>query len=67
MGNQIREFADCCLNGGTPDASGRSVRHTMTVIEGGPSRVRSGMRQCLCRNLNEERRRRRPVRYGLED
>ena len=33
MGNQIREFADCCLKGGTPDASGRSVRHTMAVIE----------------------------------
>lgn len=33
MGNQIREFADCCLEGGTPDASGRSVRHTMAVIE----------------------------------
>lgn len=33
MPNQIREFADCCLNGKTPDASGRSVRHTMAVIE----------------------------------
>ena len=33
MGNQVREFADCCLEGKTPDASGRSVRHTMAVIE----------------------------------
>ena len=33
MRNQIREFATCCLEGGTPDASGRSVRHTMAVIE----------------------------------
>lgn len=33
MQNQIREFADCCLEGKTPDASGRSVRHTMAVIE----------------------------------
>jgi len=33
MPNQIREFATCCLEGGTPDASGRSVRHTMAVIE----------------------------------
>ncbi len=33
MRNQIREFADCCLESKTPDASGRSVRHTMAVIE----------------------------------
>ena len=33
MPNQIREFADCCLTGRTPDANGRSVRHTMAVIE----------------------------------
>ena len=33
MRNQIAEFADCCLSGGTPDASGESVRHTMAVIE----------------------------------
>jgi len=33
MSNQIREFADCCLGNRQPDASGRSVRHTMAVIE----------------------------------
>ena len=33
MPNQIREFATCCLEGKTPDANGRSVRHTMAVIE----------------------------------
>lgn len=33
MKNQIREFAECCLEGREPDASGRSVRHTMAVIE----------------------------------
>ena len=33
MTDQIREFADCCLTGREPDASGRSVRHTMAVIE----------------------------------
>ena len=33
MRNQIREFAECCLEGREPDASGRSVRHTMAVIE----------------------------------
>jgi predicted dehydrogenase len=33
MPHQIREFADCCLHGKTPDASGRSVRHTMAMIE----------------------------------
>ena len=33
MPNQIGEFADCCLNGKVPDANGRSVRHTMAVIE----------------------------------
>ena len=33
MGRQIREFAECCLTGATPDASGRSVRHSMAVIE----------------------------------
>jgi predicted dehydrogenase len=33
MRRQIHEFADCCLNGRIPDANGRSVRHTMAVIE----------------------------------
>jgi len=33
MREQIREFATCCLKGCTPDANGRSVRHTMAVIE----------------------------------
>lgn len=33
MGRQIQEFAECCLTGSTPDASGRSVRHSMAVIE----------------------------------
>ncbi len=33
MLNQIREFAECCMEGREPDASGRSVRHTMAVIE----------------------------------
>jgi len=33
MPGQIGEFADSCLNGKTPDASGRSVRHTMAMIE----------------------------------
>ena len=33
MGRQIEEFARCCLTGDTPDASGRSVRHSMAVIE----------------------------------
>ncbi|MCZ6676385.1 MAG: Gfo/Idh/MocA family oxidoreductase [Candidatus Poribacteria bacterium] len=33
MSNQIREFATCCLEGREPDASGRSVRHSMAVIE----------------------------------
>jgi predicted dehydrogenase len=33
MANQIQEFATCCLEGNVPDASGRSVRHTMAVIE----------------------------------
>ncbi|MBQ43900.1 MAG: hypothetical protein CME15_15750 [Gemmatimonadetes bacterium] len=33
MGRQLREFARCCLEGGEPDASGHSVRHTMAVIE----------------------------------
>ena len=33
MPNQIREFADCCLEGREPDASGHSVRHSMAVIE----------------------------------
>ena len=31
--NQIGEFAACCLEGREPDANGRSVRHTMAVIE----------------------------------
>jgi predicted dehydrogenase len=30
---QIAEFARCCQTGDTPDASGRSVRHSMAVIE----------------------------------
>ena len=34
MREQVREFADCCLTGREPDASGRSVRHTVAVIEG---------------------------------
>lgn len=33
MFNQISEFVDCCLEGRQPDANGRSVRHTMAVIE----------------------------------
>ncbi len=33
MPRQIGEFAACCLNGKVPDAHGRSVRHTMAVIE----------------------------------
>ena len=33
MRNQIREFTECCLKGREPDASGKSVRHTMAVIE----------------------------------
>ena len=33
MLNQVRDFAECCLEGREPDASGRSVRHTMAVIE----------------------------------
>ncbi len=33
MPNQIREFADCCLNDKVPDATGKSVRHTMAIIE----------------------------------
>jgi predicted dehydrogenase len=33
MPNQIGEFAECCLQGKVPDASGRSVRHTMAMIE----------------------------------
>jgi len=33
MVNQIHEFADCCLNDKVPDATGRSVRHTMAMIE----------------------------------
>ena len=31
--SQTAEFATCCLEGKEPDASGRSVRHTMAVIE----------------------------------
>jgi len=30
---QIQAFADSCMTGEVPDASGRSVRHTMAVIE----------------------------------
>jgi len=33
MLNQVHEFADCCINGKVPDANGRSVRHTMAMIE----------------------------------
>ena len=33
MERQVGEFAECCLNGGEPDASGRSVRHSMAIIE----------------------------------
>ncbi|MBD3185122.1 hypothetical protein GF312_22770 [Candidatus Poribacteria bacterium] len=33
MTKQIWDFADCCLIGRQPDASGKSVRHTMAVIE----------------------------------
>ncbi len=33
MASQIREFAHCCLEGGEPDANGRSVRHTVAVTE----------------------------------
>jgi predicted dehydrogenase len=33
MQNQIREFAECCLENRQPDANGRSVRHTMAIIE----------------------------------
>lgn len=33
MQNQIDEFASCCLEGRTPDADGKSVRHTMAAIE----------------------------------
>ena len=33
MKEQIREFANCCLTNQKPDANGRSVRHTMAVIE----------------------------------
>lgn len=30
---QINEFAECCLTGRMPDANGRSVRHSMAIIE----------------------------------
>lgn len=33
MSNQVAEFAACCLEGREPDASGRSVRHTIGVLE----------------------------------
>lgn len=33
MREQITEFANCCLTNQQPDANGRSVRHTMAVIE----------------------------------
>ena len=33
MKEQIKEFANCCLTNQKPDANGRSVRHTMAVIE----------------------------------
>ena len=32
MPNQVREFVTCCLEGGTPDANGRSVRHSMAIL-----------------------------------
>ena len=32
MPNQVREFVTCCLEGGEPDANGRSVRHTMAIL-----------------------------------
>ena len=32
MPNQVREFVTCCLQGGTPDANGRSVRHSMAIL-----------------------------------
>ena len=31
--NQAGEFATCCLEGKEPDASGRSSRHTIAIIE----------------------------------
>ena len=42
MPNQIGEFVDCCLNGKVPDANGRSVRHTMAVIEAAKISAESG-------------------------
>jgi predicted dehydrogenase len=33
MKSQIQEFASCCLGDKIPDANGKSVRHTMAVIE----------------------------------
>ena len=43
MRNQIREFADCCLKGTVPDANGRSVRHTMAVIEASKQSAERGV------------------------
>ena len=33
MVRQVQEFATCCITGTKPDASAKSVRHTMAVIE----------------------------------
>ena len=33
MVRQVQEFATCCTEGTEPDASAKSVRHTMAVIE----------------------------------
>jgi predicted dehydrogenase len=30
---EVEQFAKCCIENTIPDASGRSVRHTMAVIE----------------------------------
>ena len=32
MPNQVQEFVTCCLKGSTPDANGRSVRHSMAIL-----------------------------------
>jgi len=42
MENQVREFASCCLEGRTPEASGKNVRHTMAVIEAAKQSADSG-------------------------
>ena len=33
MRSQMADFAECAQCGGTPDADGRSVRHTMAILE----------------------------------